>query len=325
MNNLLYIPLLFASFIYNAITQLRRIVIERYFSCKPKAKVVSIGNLSFGGTGKTPLTIWLARQLQQSGYKVAIVSRGYNRKSKEDVILNPSVLLDYALIGDEVVELREALPDIPIVISEKKWFAAQLAEEHFQPDAILVDDGFQHYELEKDINIIIIDKELELSSTWNTLFYKLREPISRLRVADILVIKNNNIEKDNVVNIKYKMILEDIAESKYVTLSALGNNQKFIDGVNKLSQNSNCIYSFTFPDHHPYTIEDVNKIINKCNELGISTIITTKKDETKLKNFLNLFNERNKNLVVSLLELEIKGNREKLIEVFANHNLHLKF
>ncbi|MCI0691524.1 tetraacyldisaccharide 4'-kinase [candidate division KSB1 bacterium] len=155
--------------------------------------VISIGNLSMGGTGKTPLTIFLATALRDQGWKAAIVARGYRREKSGLVVVSDGkqILAGIAEAGDEPLLMAQACEGIPVVIDRKKLNAARAAVERFVPDVILVDDGFQHRQLYRDIDIVMLDTMTPLSNAWSSPGIMLREPGSALRRAEFIIINES--------------------------------------------------------------------------------------------------------------------------------------
>ena len=150
--------------------------------------VISVGNLSFGGTGKTPMVIWLAGRLSAAGLRVVILSRGYGAK-------NPGGK------NDEAQEIERFLPEIPHLQSPDRVSAAREAVSRFHPDVILLDDGFQYRRLFRDVNIVLLDvTQCPVFSLFPAGL--LREPVSALRRADIVVLTRTNFDAKNTEFLK---------------------------------------------------------------------------------------------------------------------------
>jgi tetraacyldisaccharide-1-P 4'-kinase len=122
--------------------------------------VVSVGNLTLGGTGKTPCVLWLARQYRAAGWRVAILSRGHGRRSREAVGVvadGQRVLMDVAEAGDEPYLLAHTLGDVPVLVGKNRVRTGRYALEHFGSEVLILDDGFQYWRLEKDVEIVLVD------------------------------------------------------------------------------------------------------------------------------------------------------------------------
>ncbi|WP_457642590.1 tetraacyldisaccharide 4'-kinase [Persephonella sp.] len=295
--------------IYGAGAYLRRIfyetgLIKKKYLPKP---VISIGNLSTGGTGKTPLTIFTAKELQKKGLKVCVLSRGYKRRSKGTVVVSDgkNIFVGWQKAGDEPFLI--ASNNIPVIVSSSRYKAGLKALETMDVDVFILDDGFQHYQLHRDINILVIDATKPFWEDKLLPAGRLREPVSFYRYADIFVVnKISTIDKDKLMILEEKLSQFDklfffssehvdkltdgiktidisILKGKNVgVFSGLGNNKQFFDLIRKLSKNLNCnIKKFiSFPDHYDYS--DLNL------EDNVDLWITTEKDLIKIKKKENI-------------------------------------
>ncbi len=312
---------------------------------KAKIPVISIGNLSAGGTGKTPFTMYLAKLLIDNGVQPAIISRGYKSNKTDGVIVcdNNSIIADSDSAGDEMIMLANNL-HIPIVTHCKKYLAAQIVEKNFNVDCILVDDGFQHRFLHRDIDIVLIDNE-----TINKPFLipkgRLRETFSALKRADIVVI-NENIKDYSILD-KYilnKLVVRNI--NKAVGFYSVENNSEFkidksikITAFSGIAKNQNFNNSlaeydvniskhFCFSDHHKYCDSEINSIIDYSVKNKINTIITTEKDAVKMCKHLFKFKDNNLDLIYLKLDTFVTNNSNLLLSILLNtiveHNSEIK-
>ncbi|MDQ7838414.1 MAG: tetraacyldisaccharide 4'-kinase [Thermodesulfobacteriota bacterium] len=154
-------------------------------------RVISIGNLTLGGTGKTPLTIWLARYLKDKGQKVAIVSRGYKAKNKGSVSIvadGQRTLLGPDEAGDEPFMMASSLPGVPLLIGKKRFPVGMRAIEDFSPDVVLFDDGYQHLGLARDLNLLLLRTVKPFGNGRVFPAGTLREPLSALKRADAFIL-----------------------------------------------------------------------------------------------------------------------------------------
>ena len=154
--------------------------------------VISVGGISFGGQGKTPLTLYIARFLKDRGIKICILSRGYKRKTRGVVIASDGKgkIEHPEKIGDEPFLLASNLKDVPVVIARNRYEGGILAEKLFKPEVFVLDDGFQHRQLKRDLDIVIV------GSYENTISGLLREPFSNIKRADIVFIS----KVDSILN-----------------------------------------------------------------------------------------------------------------------------
>ena len=157
-------------------------------------KVISIGNITVGGSGKTPTVEYLSNLLQSKGHKVGIISRGYKRKSKSTLVVTDGKKKpeSWKHVGDEPFLLAHKLENIPIVVGTSRYKAGSMMIEKFQPDVILIDDGFQHLSLHRDLDIVLVNSK-DKRSDHKLTSGKLREPISNLTKADLIIITKSNI------------------------------------------------------------------------------------------------------------------------------------
>ncbi len=173
------------SIFYGAAQRLRatsyqhRVIPSRELPCK----VISIGNITVGGTGKTPMTIYVATEIKRAGFNVVIVSRGYKgRAEKHGGIVSDGrrIYMDADQAGDEPYMIACRLNDIPVVVGKDRFAAGMLAIDKFQPDVIVLDDAFQHLKLKRDLDLVLLDHRRPFGNTHLLPRGVLREPVSSL-------------------------------------------------------------------------------------------------------------------------------------------------
>ena len=169
--------LLLISFIYGFFVKLtlRCYQMKLFKSYRPGCRLISVGNISWGGTGKTPLVEALAKFLQQEGKKPAVLIRGYGK--------------------DEIYMLKDKLKDIPVLAGRNRIRTARYALKHYGADTIILDDGFQHWRLERDLDIVLIDVKFPFGNRSLTPRGILREPLSSLSRADVFGLTNSDLAK----------------------------------------------------------------------------------------------------------------------------------
>ena len=180
------------SFLYGCIQRLRSLAYRTGILCTRRLPrpVVSVGNITVGGTGKTPVTAWLAGHLIEQGYRVAALSRGYGGSQEGEVAIvsdGSQMLLSAAECGDEPYLLASTVPGLMVVIGSDRYAAGLLAMERLNPDLFLLDDGFQHIRLHRDMNILLLDAKRPLGNGWTLPAGLLREPYSAARRADWII------------------------------------------------------------------------------------------------------------------------------------------
>lgn len=276
---------------------------------------ISVGNITVGGTGKTPLVAYVAELLAEKSEKVCIISRGYKRENENERILvsdSKRVLANVRKAGDEPLELANKLLGKAVVVADANRVAAGLwAKQEFGITAFLLDDAFQHLKVTRDLDILTIDATNPFGNTKPLPKGILREPIENLKRADLFVITRTNLS-DNIDQIKAQIKtynqnspiitahneianltrLEDLSlraiekeqetKDKYLAFCALGNPENFFNQL--IRENYQIVATKKFNDHHFYTQQDVKKLENKARDLNANAIITTAKDAVKLTN-----------------------------------------
>ncbi|MEI6089757.1 MAG: tetraacyldisaccharide 4'-kinase [bacterium] len=317
------------SYIYSEVVKRR----NKHFDKNPdklvrlNTPVICVGNLNVGGTGKTPFVQMLTWLLLNNNVKPAIVGLGYKRKSKGTIIVcdGKKVLVDAQTAGDEMFLLAESL-GVPVVVNEKKYKAAQIAEEMFKPDIIIVDDGFQHRKLYRDLDILLVDKDTILKP-YLLPKGRLREPLSSVERADVIsyttdtypskefsaLIKHGSIE---IAVDVFEGKPMDLIHKRYFNPRQLGSIKKSVfafSGIAKpkrflsvLKHNRwNVVGYKHFGDHHSFSAMDIKSIVKLALEADCTTLITTEKDATKLAEFTDIFNENKMLCVVYPIRLRI--------------------
>ena len=270
--------------------------------------VVCIGNITAGGTGKTPTVLLAARLLSEMGLRVAVISRGYKRtkKGKDVVVLYDQENIDWQNTGDEPYMMNLLLKEkqVPVIVSKSRYKAAKCAKEDFKSQVILLDDGFQHHKLKRNRNIVLIDAQNPFTD--GLLPYgNLREPLTALRRADLILLTHSNlVSKNKIEDIKKEIhsynpslqVLEathkpkhyfDLINKKNVSLydlkgaaacfCGLGDPKSFETTLKNLGLDVK--KTLRFADHKKYTISDIKKIAAMRGNLPL---ITTFKDYVKL-------------------------------------------
>lgn len=231
--------------------------------------IIVVGNLTMGGTGKTPLVIHIAKLLKQHGYHPGIVSRGYKGSSQSEVWVNAAS--DPNHVGDEPVLLAKRL-FCPIVVGKKRVQAVRTLLQfstHEKISVIISDDGLQHEALGRTIDIIVIDGERRFGNGWCIPAGPLREPLSRLKSADFLVVNSatsfdNDIEYDmelrprfltNGNNSSEQRLLNTFQGMTVHAVAAIGNPNRFFALLQNYGLN---VIPHPFPDHHVFTSQEIN-------------------------------------------------------------------
>ena len=278
------------------------------FNIKSLGKpVISIGNLTVGGTAKTPLTIFISEYFKLKGVKVAILSRGYGRKSKGTVLVSDgiNILSSHVESGDEPALIAKKTTGIPIVVDNKRSRGGSYLISKYNPDLIILDDGYQHRSLKRDLDILLINS-LDKEDDHNLIPYgRLREPWNNFKRASLLIrTKSNLLEEDSFLLDKLKKTNKDIfiseshveisknftskklqninlSKKSVLVLTAIGDQQSFIKPVKKTG--CKIVKNMKFRDHYNFNQKVWNKIESSIKSLNINYILTTEKDWVKIQ------------------------------------------
>ena len=290
---LIKVFLFLLSLIYGAIVR-ALIFFNRIFARRLSCKVISVGNITLGGTGKTSLVEFICRYLRQQDHKVAVLSRGYKRRADTP--------------GDEPGMLLRNLGDIPVIVDKNRIRGAKRAMLEYKADTVVLDDGFQQWKIKKDLEIVTVDATRPFGNRHMLPRGILREPLSSLKRADIFVLTKTNLNPDTGVTIDTlkklnpgALIVESIhqpvgfydikqPEDSISTGNLKGKAAAVFSGIGDPESFENLIMSlgikiglsFRFQDHHHYTQEDLDKIIKSAQGKFINTVMTTEKDAARL-------------------------------------------
>ncbi|MBC7911439.1 MAG: tetraacyldisaccharide 4'-kinase [Pyrinomonadaceae bacterium] len=314
--NILLTPL---SALYGAVTSAR---LKLYSSGALAAQeidapVISVGNITTGGTGKTPLVAWLARRLSTAGERVCILTRGYGRagSASRQVVVSDGVrlLADAREAGDEPRLLAEMLQGVAAVICHAdRATAARWALKNLNSSVFILDDGFQHLALKRDLNLLTIDATNPWGGGKLLPRGRLREPLRGIKRADAVIITRANqthdIEKiraeaerlsggrpallSEVITVGLRPLFdgEKVSESNAESASlpqpvaafcALGNPQAFFEHAR--DGGLSLAYTKSFTDHHVYTQDEIDAIVREAKAHGARSLLTTAKDAVKLR------------------------------------------
>jgi tetraacyldisaccharide 4'-kinase len=274
-------------------------------------RVISIGNLTLGGTGKTTLTIWMARWYQQHGWRVAVLSRGYRAQTTIPfcvVSVGDGPLLDWRAVGDEPYLLACSLPGVPVLIGKDRYRSGRYACDHFGAQVVILDDGFQYYALQRDLDMVLLDASNPFGH--GTLFPRgtLREPLHALRRANAIILTRVEMAAERLPALCQQLrrchahqpvyYMTTVAEALYqgetcvpdgltqlrqrrvVAFAGIGNPQAFASTLAQLE--SNVVALLVFPDHHPYTPADWHTIVDLACQRHAECLVTTEKDAVRL-------------------------------------------
>jgi tetraacyldisaccharide 4'-kinase len=266
-----------------------------------RSPVICVGNLTVGGSGKTPVVATLARLLQAAGRRPAVLTRGYKRQSSDDgaVVVSDGVrvLVPTRASGDEAQMLGRTLHGIPVLVCADRHLAGRLAEEKFSADVALLDDGFQHWQLARDVDLLLVSPA-DLTETLLP-FGRLREPLTAARAADALLVPGDAEEVARVaevlghprvfqVVVHYERAVHVGSSNRAVgapraavAMAAIARPQRFFDGAAVAGWDVRRTLSYR--DHHWFSAADVKKAVAAASGSGAEVILTTEKDAVRLE------------------------------------------
>jgi tetraacyldisaccharide 4'-kinase len=287
--------------------------------------VISIGNLSTGGSGKTPFAITLARLLSARGFHVDVLSRGYGRTSREPALVSPDGTADE--YGDEPL-LIACKSGVPVYVANERYEAGRLAEQQFiqqggglsadqVPSVFILDDGFQHRQLGREIDILLVNRD-----DWHDHLLpagNLREPRSAANRANILAIPASESGFDTelrswgwsgpIWRLHRPMETPQIA-GPVVAFCGIARPQQFFAGLR--SAGLSLAAEIVFADHHRYDASDMENLIASARRKNAMALITTEKDEIRLGNLKSAF-PAELSLEVARLNVEIEDEQNAVV------------
>lgn len=269
--------------------------------------VISVGNLTVGGTGKTPFVEYLVRYCMSKGKLVGILSRGYRRSTRGTFIVSDGKTLfgNNATSGDEPFQLARKFSSTVVVVDEDRVRAARMMEKSFPLDVIILDDGFQHRSLSRDLDILLADHTQMKDMQHMLPCGRRREPMSATRRADIIVL-TRSIGRDQNVTFPGNApvirsttrvtgcfsVLDDqqfsdrsLSLRRVIGFCGIGNPGAFTATLQQAG--IPILEMVTFPDHHSYTAGDMRELHARFENKNAELIVTTEKDAVRIRPMLH--------------------------------------
>ena len=289
--------------------------------------IISIGNLTIGGSCKTPMVVHIAKMLKGNQFKPCIISRGYKRKDnhmKLVVVNDDKPSIDE--VGDEVYMISKSLPGTPIVIADKKVAAIDYAINNLDVNIIILDDGFQSLSVHRNIDIVMINALLK-EKDYNIFPYGMaREKIDSLKRADLIIITKNNLSDNSDISFVTKhnkntmgldivfsliednntVMQNDLQTLKLIPVCGIADPDSFIRGINSLGINT--VGKKIFSDHHHYSENDIENLKNDIENNSCDGVVTTYKDLYKIKKI-------HSDIKIYIIKMDLKMNEDKLIKI----------
>jgi tetraacyldisaccharide 4'-kinase len=267
------------------------------------AVVVCVGNITTGGTGKTPAVIHIAGKLRDMGIKTAVISRGYGFRVRGDYLVVSDTQGVRCAPGegpDEAIMTAQRLPGVPVVVSPRRVRAARAAHERFGAEVIVMDDGYQHLGLFRDVNVLVVNAGNPVGNGLILPAGPLREPLSGARRADVLwlvgeggvppfvsryapgipVVRAHPVPKGLVTRAGETLPLERLSGRRVVTFAGIARPGRFFDTVVRLG--ATVVGRAVFGDHHRYTAADVRSLNDRAAASDVELFVTTEKDLARI-------------------------------------------
>jgi tetraacyldisaccharide 4'-kinase len=290
------------SAVYAAIARRRR----EWYAARPDARrrlrhpVISIGNIAAGGRGKTPFTAAVARMLLELGERPAILSRGYARTRPEDgaVVVRDAygIRADVARAGDEPFMLARQLPGAIVISSPDRYLGGRIAEHHLGATVHLLDDGFQHFQLDRDVDVVLV-RAADLAGASTFPGGRLREPADVLVAADAIVALDHLSLPDarlthvdvpifSATRVVHEAVFDapvSLPSRDVLAVAGIAEPQPFLDSIQAAGWT--VVASKLFADHHAYSSRDVAALIGAARGAAAAAVLTTEKDYVRLLPF----------------------------------------
>ena len=323
------------SLLYRLVVDLRNWFYDKQIisSVKLACPVISVGNITVGGTGKTPCVIMLARILRAHGFRPAVLSRGYGGKSSEEVNIvsdGKTILLDAAVAGDEPLLIARSLPEVPVITGVRRIKTGKTAIEQFGANVLICDDAFQHRKIFRDIEVVLLDSEKPLGNGQLLPRGELRESSTGLRRAGCFILTRSEQTQPG------DPVVDGIAQTSNIPIFRATHQLRELikgdesapwppgdlhgkkvcafcgiarpDSFKKILLEARAdILSFNpFPDHHSYSLYDLEELKSIYINMGADYLMTTQKDAMRLQRYPEFL----KMLCILRMEMEIIPSSE---------------
>jgi len=276
--------------------------------------VLSIGNITVGGTGKTPLAQFIARHFLDTGRRPVIVSRGYRKEGATLAVVSDGkrLLLSPRRSGDEPYLLARTLPGVPVIVSPNRALAGFVAVSRFAPDVVIMDDAFQHMKLDRNLDIVLVDAVNPFGNEKTLPGGTLREPPPNLARADVIVVSRSD-QTDRLSELRERLRslnpsapvvlgvhapdgllvhptgdsldLTILKNARVLAVSSIGNPWSFAESVRTLG--AEVLDHLRFPNHAKYRHRALSRIADAARQLCCEAIITTEKDAVRLPSHID--------------------------------------
>ena len=337
-----------ATLVYTVIIRLRNLFFEKniFKSKKVEAKIISVGNITVGGSGKTPMVIYLSKLLKSESKKVGVLSRGYGRKSKGYILVSRDgqILTSVDLCGDEIYQTVIDCK-IPAAVSEDRVYGAGRMIKETNVNVIVLDDAFQHRWIERDVNLLLCEQSFLYDSSITNMNLLptgiMREPFESISRADAIIVNRKFSEKKDIpVQLKKYFEKPEIFFAKYKSIGFVDVKKKNVYGVKEFEGQKSLVvsgianpYSFInalkqtnvdtqnqiiFRDHKNYTLKEIQKIRKKFYSTNSHSVVTTEKDAVKFSKYTKELDD----IDIYYLKIEIEIDEPDKFETFISNKIN---
>ncbi len=333
--------------LYGLIISLRNLFFDKsvFKSEKVNANVISVGNINVGGSGKTPLVIYVTNLLKNTGYKVGVLSRGYGRRSigYKLVSKGAEILTSVEECGDEIYHTALECKVAAAVCENRVKGAKRLIEET-GIDSIVLDDAFQHRWIARDVDLVVVDQSFVNNKSFFTHNLlpagDLREGFDSLKRADAIILNRkfldkeeiksemrNHFDEKKIFTSHYKAIsfvdamrkieynLDDFKGQESLVVSGIADPQSFLNILNKVHVNTQ--NKLIFRDHKNYTLKEVQQIRKQFYTTNSHSVVTTEKDAVKLSRFKREFDD----IEIFYLKINLRMDDEESFKQYLINKL----
>ncbi|SRR6266542_1554192 len=281
------------STIYAAIVRRRRECYARHPELRQRLRhpVISVGNLAVGGRGKTPMVATITRELLAMGERPAILTRGYARTERTDgvvVVRDPGgIRADLARAGDEPLMLARALPGASVLVCADRYLAGRLAEHQFDASVHVLDDGFQHLQLDRDVDIVMIGRE-DVARPFTLPAGRLREPLDTIVAADAVIAADDDVMMEGIgIEAPFFRTRRSLSNSgpalngaRVYAFAGIASPARFFEDLKTLG--CTLVATRAFRDHQRYSRGDLDRLVTEAAAARAQMLVTTEKDLVRL-------------------------------------------
>ena len=282
--------------------RLKRYRTSHFKTYRLNAPVISVGNITVGGTGKTPCTAFIANFLKAEGLTVAILSRGYKRQSKGliEVSNGAEILCDAAQAGDEPYLLAQLCSGVRVVVNANRYEAGKWLESQTKIDVFILDDGYQHLKLHRDLNLLLLDGNDPVGNGQLLPGGILREPSSEIRRADVMIATRAQQANREALRelhataplffAQHKITgftllnaappLQSFQQAPVAAFSGIAQPERFFSDLQH--QQLQLVHKQSFPDHHRYSVAELAAFLQQARAQRAAAVLTTEKDAANL-------------------------------------------